>query len=83
MKMVVRGIRNIQSEPDDKFRCNIASLVLLYDLFQVRTYVEQSEHQLPLVVTGGPCSGKAVLVAHCGQQVHGWQPFFMSCKIKQ
>ena len=38
-------------------------------LFKVREYVEQTEHHLPLVVTGGPCTGKAVLLAHCAQQV--------------
>lgn len=37
--------------------------------FKVRDYVEQTEHHLPLVVTGGPCTGKAVLLAHCARQV--------------
>lgn len=31
----------------------------------------QRELQRPLVVTGGPCTGKAVLLAHCAQQVCG------------
>uniref|UniRef100_A0A671XUS9 NWD1/2-like winged helix-turn-helix domain-containing protein n=1 Tax=Sparus aurata TaxID=8175 RepID=A0A671XUS9_SPAAU len=34
-------------------------------------YVTQRELQRPLVVTGGPCTGKAVLLAHCAQQVCG------------
>ncbi|XP_078102441.1 NACHT and WD repeat domain-containing protein 2 isoform X1 [Sander vitreus] len=51
----------------------------LYDIIrpeekQVRAYVEQSEQQCPLVVTGGPCSGKTVLLAHCAQQVKSWLP---------
>lgn len=38
-------------------------------VFEVRHYVEQNKHQLPLVVTDGPCTGKAVLLAHCARQV--------------
>ncbi|TNN01916.1 hypothetical protein fugu_011298 [Takifugu bimaculatus] len=41
---------------------------------KVRHYVEQNEHQLPLVVTGGPCTGKAVLLAHCARQIKSWLP---------
>uniref|UniRef100_H3BY91 Nephrocystin 3-like N-terminal domain-containing protein n=2 Tax=Tetraodon nigroviridis TaxID=99883 RepID=H3BY91_TETNG len=41
---------------------------------KVRNYVEQTEHHLPLVVTGGPCTGKAVLLAHCAQQIKSWLP---------
>lgn len=42
----------------------------LSNFLKVRDYVEQTEHHLPLVVTGGPCTGKAVLLAHCAQQVY-------------
>uniref|UniRef100_A0A3Q2CKH6 NWD1/2-like winged helix-turn-helix domain-containing protein n=1 Tax=Cyprinodon variegatus TaxID=28743 RepID=A0A3Q2CKH6_CYPVA len=33
----------------------------------IRAYVKQIDQQNPLVVTGGPCTGKTVLVAHCAQ----------------
>ncbi|XP_051253051.1 NACHT and WD repeat domain-containing protein 2 isoform X1 [Dicentrarchus labrax] len=57
--------------------CDIMSR--FYDIVRpeeekVRAYVEQSEQQHPLVVTGGPCTGKAVLVAHCAQQIESWLP---------
>uniref|UniRef100_A0A8C6U5P6 Uncharacterized protein n=1 Tax=Neogobius melanostomus TaxID=47308 RepID=A0A8C6U5P6_9GOBI len=35
---------------------------------EIRKYV-QSEHWRPLLITGGPCTGKTVLIAHCSQQV--------------
>ncbi|XP_038548605.1 NACHT and WD repeat domain-containing protein 2 isoform X1 [Micropterus salmoides] len=41
---------------------------------EVRAYVEKCEQQCPLVVTGGPCTGKAVLLAHCAQQIKSWLP---------
>ncbi|XP_040901534.1 NACHT and WD repeat domain-containing protein 2 isoform X2 [Toxotes jaculatrix] len=41
---------------------------------EIRAYVEQSEQQCPLVVTGGPCTGKTVLLAHCAQQIKSWLP---------
>ncbi|KAK5868545.1 hypothetical protein PBY51_009548 [Eleginops maclovinus] len=55
------------------------SLSRLYDVIRpeeekVRAYVEQSEQQCPLVVTGGPCTGKTVLMAHCAQQIKSWLP---------
>ncbi|KAK1900183.1 NACHT and WD repeat domain containing protein 2 [Dissostichus eleginoides] len=55
------------------------SLSRLYDVIrpeeeEVRAYVEQSERQRPLVVTGGPCTGKTVLMAHCAQQIKSWLP---------
>ncbi|XP_061575249.1 NACHT and WD repeat domain-containing protein 2-like [Cololabis saira] len=48
-----------------------------YDVTQpeeekIRAYVEQNEHRRPLVVTGGPCTGKTVLIAHCTQQLKFW-----------
>lgn len=33
--------------------------------------MKQRYHHFPLVVTGGPCTGKTVLLAHCTQQVGG------------
>ncbi|XP_041734656.1 NACHT and WD repeat domain-containing protein 2 [Coregonus clupeaformis] len=39
---------------------------------EVRSYLEQKETQHPLVVVGGPCTGKTVLLAHCAQQVRSW-----------
>ncbi|KAM3615708.1 uncharacterized protein V6R79_006549 [Siganus canaliculatus] len=41
---------------------------------KVRAYVQQREQQHPLVVTGGPCTGKAVLMAHCARQIKLWLP---------
>uniref|UniRef100_A0A8C7U448 NACHT domain-containing protein n=1 Tax=Oncorhynchus mykiss TaxID=8022 RepID=A0A8C7U448_ONCMY len=38
---------------------------------EVRSYLEQRDTQHPLVVVGGPCTGKTVLLAHCAQQVDG------------
>ncbi|XP_070762150.1 NACHT and WD repeat domain-containing protein 2-like, partial [Enoplosus armatus] len=57
--------------------CDILSR--FYDVIRpeeekVRAYVEQREPQRPLVVTGGPCTGKAVLLAHCAQQIKSWLP---------
>ncbi|XP_038150830.1 NACHT and WD repeat domain-containing protein 2-like [Cyprinodon tularosa] len=39
---------------------------------EIRAYVKQIDQQNPLVVTGGPCTGKTVLVAHCAQQIKAW-----------
>ncbi|XP_034721604.1 NACHT and WD repeat domain-containing protein 2 isoform X2 [Etheostoma cragini] len=57
--------------------CDVLSR--LYDIIrpeekQVRAYVEQREQLVPLVVTGGPCTGKTVLLAHCAQQIKSWLP---------
>ncbi|XP_041653970.1 NACHT and WD repeat domain-containing protein 2-like [Cheilinus undulatus] len=41
---------------------------------QIRAYVEQSEQQCPLVVMGGPCTGKTVLLAHCALKIKSWLP---------
>uniref|UniRef100_A0A4W5QW13 NACHT domain-containing protein n=1 Tax=Hucho hucho TaxID=62062 RepID=A0A4W5QW13_9TELE len=38
---------------------------------ELRSYLEQRDTQHPLVVVGGPCTGKTVLLAHCAQQVDG------------
>ncbi|CAN9511577.1 unnamed protein product [Ophioblennius macclurei] len=39
---------------------------------QIRDYLMQKDQQGPLVVTGGPCTGKTVLVARCTQQIKSW-----------
>uniref|UniRef100_UPI003AB07330 NACHT and WD repeat domain-containing protein 2-like n=1 Tax=Centroberyx gerrardi TaxID=166262 RepID=UPI003AB07330 len=39
---------------------------------EVRAYVEQRDTQCPLVVTGGACTGKTVLLAHCTRQMKSW-----------
>ncbi|KAM7399395.1 hypothetical protein PAMP_018668 [Pampus punctatissimus] len=39
---------------------------------EIKAYVEQRHHQRPLVVTGGPCEGKTVLLAHCAQKIKSW-----------
>ncbi|XP_047449629.1 NACHT and WD repeat domain-containing protein 2 isoform X2 [Mugil cephalus] len=48
-----------------------------YDISQpeegkIRDYVERRDRRCPLVVTGGPCTGKTVLLAHCTQQMKSW-----------
>ncbi|XP_030600712.1 NACHT and WD repeat domain-containing protein 2 [Archocentrus centrarchus] len=55
--------------------CDILSQ--FYDIIQpeeekVRVYVETRYQQFPLIVTGGPCTGKTVLLAHCTQQMKSW-----------
>ncbi|XP_029302325.1 NACHT and WD repeat domain-containing protein 2 [Cottoperca gobio] len=57
--------------------CDVLSR--FYDIIRpeeekVRAYVQQSGQQCPLVVTGGPCTGKTVLMAHCSQQIKTWLP---------
>ncbi|XP_037124093.1 NACHT and WD repeat domain-containing protein 2 [Syngnathus acus] len=42
------------------------------EMEEVRAYVQQSDHQRPLVLTGGPCAGKTVLLAHCAHQMKIW-----------
>ncbi|KAM7413227.1 hypothetical protein PAMA_020549 [Pampus argenteus] len=39
---------------------------------EIKAHVEQRHHQRPLVVTGGPCAGKTVLLAHCAQKIESW-----------
>ncbi|KAI3354346.1 hypothetical protein L3Q82_018869, partial [Scortum barcoo] len=41
---------------------------------EIRAFVAQSEQQHLLVVTGGPCTGKKVLLAHCARQIKSWLP---------
>ncbi|XP_018543414.1 NACHT and WD repeat domain-containing protein 2 [Lates calcarifer] len=55
------------------------TLSRLYDIIrpeeeEIRAYVKQSDQQCPLVVTGRPCTGKSVLLAHCAQQIKSWLP---------
>ncbi|XP_034460613.1 NACHT and WD repeat domain-containing protein 2 [Hippoglossus hippoglossus] len=55
------------------------SLSRFYDVIrpeeeEIRAYVKQSDQQCPLVVVGGPCTGKTVLLAHCAQQMRSWLP---------
>ncbi|KAK0142593.1 NACHT and WD repeat domain-containing protein 2 [Merluccius polli] len=56
---------------------------------EIKTYLLEEEKLCPLVVGGGPCTGKTVLVAHCCQQVDSWLadqdpviiPYFASIAI--
>uniref|UniRef100_A0A3Q2NV95 NWD1/2-like winged helix-turn-helix domain-containing protein n=1 Tax=Fundulus heteroclitus TaxID=8078 RepID=A0A3Q2NV95_FUNHE len=48
-----------------------SSLTQLRGKAQIRDYVKQKYQQRPLVLTGGPCTGKTVLVARCAEQVSG------------
>ncbi|XP_008284935.1 leucine-rich repeat and WD repeat-containing protein KIAA1239 [Stegastes partitus] len=64
-----------REEAEQKELCDI--LARFYDVHQpeeekVRAYVEQRDQQRPLVVMGGPCTGKTVLLAHCTQQIKSW-----------
>uniref|UniRef100_A0A087XAM0 NACHT domain-containing protein n=1 Tax=Poecilia formosa TaxID=48698 RepID=A0A087XAM0_POEFO len=40
----------------------------------ISAYVKGMDQQRPLVVSGGPCTGKTVLVAHCAEQIKVWLP---------
>ncbi|MED6272818.1 hypothetical protein CHARACLAT_000649 [Characodon lateralis] len=66
--------------------CSI--LAQFYSIIQpeeekIRAYVKQIDQQRPLVLTGGPCKGKTVLVAHCAEQIKAWladcDPVVISC----
>ncbi|KAL0973474.1 hypothetical protein UPYG_G00204420 [Umbra pygmaea] len=39
---------------------------------EVKAYLKQKDTQVPLVIGGGTCTGKTVLLAHCAQQVKSW-----------
>ncbi|XP_077398286.1 NACHT and WD repeat domain-containing protein 2 isoform X2 [Festucalex cinctus] len=55
--------------------CGILSkfyIITRPEVDEVRAYVQQSDQQRPLVLTGGPCAGKTVLLAHCAQQMKSW-----------
>ncbi|XP_030008982.1 NACHT and WD repeat domain-containing protein 2 [Sphaeramia orbicularis] len=39
---------------------------------EVKAYVLQRDQQCPLVLTGGTCTGKTVLMAHCARQIKSW-----------
>ncbi|XP_061072449.1 NACHT and WD repeat domain-containing protein 2 [Conger conger] len=38
----------------------------------VQDYLKQKKTEYPLILFGGPCTGKTVLLAHCASQVHTW-----------
>uniref|UniRef100_A0A3P8TG08 NWD1/2-like winged helix-turn-helix domain-containing protein n=1 Tax=Amphiprion percula TaxID=161767 RepID=A0A3P8TG08_AMPPE len=64
-----------REEAEQKQLCDI--FARFYDVTRpeeekVRAYVEQRDQQCPLVVMGGPCTGKTVLLAHCSQQMKSW-----------
>ncbi|XP_057694316.1 NACHT and WD repeat domain-containing protein 2-like isoform X1 [Corythoichthys intestinalis] len=42
------------------------------EMEEIQAYVLQSDHRRPLVLTGGPCAGKSVLLAHCAHQMKSW-----------
>ncbi|XP_046892423.1 NACHT and WD repeat domain-containing protein 2 isoform X1 [Hypomesus transpacificus] len=55
--------------------CSILSR--LYDVKrpeeeEVRKYLDQRDIRRPLLVVGGPCTGKTVLLSHCAWQVRSW-----------
>ncbi|XP_066556173.1 NACHT and WD repeat domain-containing protein 2 [Amia ocellicauda] len=39
---------------------------------QIKTYLTQKETKYPLIVSGGPCTGKTVFLAHCAKQADIW-----------
>lgn len=61
-------LSGLYSPPD---LCTCSTALLCSYWLQVRVYVEAGYQPLPLIVTGGPCTGKTVLLAHCTQQVGG------------
>ncbi|KAJ8410788.1 hypothetical protein AAFF_G00187450 [Aldrovandia affinis] len=38
----------------------------------VKAYLNQKETEYPLILFGGPCIGKTVLLAYCASQVNAW-----------
>ncbi|XP_036393494.1 NACHT and WD repeat domain-containing protein 2 [Megalops cyprinoides] len=38
----------------------------------VKAYLQEKDTKYPLILIGGPCTGKTVLLAHCAQQVRTW-----------
>ncbi|XP_069545267.1 NACHT and WD repeat domain-containing protein 2-like [Brachyistius frenatus] len=65
----------LREQADQEQLCDVLSR--FYDISQpdekkVRAYVDQRNQQCPLVVMGGPCTGKTVLLAHCTQQIKSW-----------
>ncbi|XP_029374239.1 NACHT and WD repeat domain-containing protein 2 [Echeneis naucrates] len=41
---------------------------------EIRAYVRDRDKHCLLLVTGGPCTGKSVLLAHCARQIKLWLP---------
>ncbi|KAJ7995331.1 hypothetical protein DPEC_G00243440 [Dallia pectoralis] len=63
------------AQAEQKELCSIYSR--LYEVSRneegvVKAYLEQKDTQCPLVIRGGPCTGKTVLLAHCAEQVKRW-----------
>ncbi|XP_058490281.1 NACHT and WD repeat domain-containing protein 2 [Solea solea] len=74
-KLPVDALTRGQAEQEEL----CSSLSKLYDVIrpeeeEIRAYVTQSDRQCPLLVLGGPCTGKTVLLAHSAQQIKSWLP---------
>ncbi|XP_023206508.1 NACHT and WD repeat domain-containing protein 2-like isoform X1 [Xiphophorus maculatus] len=48
--------------------------IILPEEEKISAYVKGMDQQRPLVVSGGPCTGKTVLIAHCAEQIKVWLP---------
>ncbi|XP_048120854.1 NACHT and WD repeat domain-containing protein 2-like isoform X1 [Alosa alosa] len=68
------------ADPDDATSqqanlCHIYSQLFRIERVEaqpIKAYLEQNYPKHPLVLIGGPCSGKTVLMAHCASQVKLW-----------
>uniref|UniRef100_A0A3P9L417 Nephrocystin 3-like N-terminal domain-containing protein n=1 Tax=Oryzias latipes TaxID=8090 RepID=A0A3P9L417_ORYLA len=73
---VIQNVGSLKEERAEQVHlCSILSG--FYDIIQpqeekVRAYVQQKDQHCPLVVVGGPCTGKKVLLAHCAHQLKSW-----------
>nr|XP_023648276.1 NACHT and WD repeat domain-containing protein 2-like isoform X1 [Paramormyrops kingsleyae] len=55
--------------------CNVYSRLYKVEspeVQDVKSYLEQSDTKYPLILSGRPCAGKTVLLAHCATQVKTW-----------
>ncbi|XP_058885610.1 NACHT and WD repeat domain-containing protein 2-like [Acipenser ruthenus] len=77
--LVTRNTQHLDSLTEEVLQH--ASLCNIYDglyriecdeVEKVKNYLSQKETKYPLIVSGGPCTGKTVFLAHCAKQVHSW-----------
>uniref|UniRef100_A0A3P8WMP2 NWD1/2-like winged helix-turn-helix domain-containing protein n=1 Tax=Cynoglossus semilaevis TaxID=244447 RepID=A0A3P8WMP2_CYNSE len=72
-----------QAERDGLCKSDGIIYKVKFPILQVRTYVTRGDKQRPLVILGGPCTGKTVLLAHCAQQVFYFVSRYLHKKITQ
>lgn len=74
--LVTRNTQHLDSLTEEVLQhaslCNIyAGLYRIEcdEVEKVKNYLSQKETKYPLIVSGGPCTGKTVFLAHCAKQV--------------